>query len=48
MSKAQPTVPATPGENTDDDNPANNLGLHPSHDHPSITRTEIPGRALQL
>jgi len=46
-SKAPPTVPATPGEDTDGDEPANNLGLHPPHAPPSITQPEIPGRALQ-
>jgi len=46
-SKAAPTVPATPGEDTDGDDPAKNLGLHPPHAPPSITPPGIHGRALQ-
>jgi len=46
-SKARPTVPATPGEDTDGDDPAKNLGLHPPHAPPSNTPPGIHGRALQ-
>jgi len=45
-SKASTTVPATPGEDTDGDDPANNLSVHPPHAPPSITPPRIPGRAL--
>jgi len=45
--KARPAVPATPGEDTDGDDPAKNLGLHPPHAPPSITPLGSHGRALQ-
>jgi len=46
-SKARPTVPATPGEDTDGEDPAKNLGLHRPHAPPSTAPPEIHGRALQ-
>ena len=46
-SKARPTVPARPGEDTDGVDPAKNLGLRPPHAPPSITPPGIHGSALQ-
>jgi len=46
-SKAPPSVPATPGEHTNGDDPAKNLGFQPAHAPPSISPPRIPKRALE-